>query len=67
MESLFKAVAPPWADTIRICAKYCLIPLKYNENNNNMEYGGRYIWLRGVVLWWEVGGWGGNHLIGKRL
>ena len=59
MESLFKAVAPPWADTIRICAKYCLIPLKYNENNNNMEYGGQYLWLRGVWFCGVCGGKGG--------
>ena len=35
-------------DTIKICIKYRLIPQKYNKNNNNMEYGGGYLWVWGV-------------------
>ena len=33
------------ADTMRICRKYRLIPQKYNKNDNNMEYGGGYLWI----------------------
>ena len=36
-----------------ICRKYRLIPQKYDENNNNMAYGGGYLWLWGV---WFCGG-----------
>ena len=51
---------------MRISRKYRFIPHKYNENNNNMAYGGGYLWIWGVwfcdVLW-GCGG-GGKHLIG---
>ena len=40
---------------MRIYRKYCLIPQKYNENNNNMAYGGGYLWLWGV---WFCGVYG---------
>ena len=49
---MFKAVAPPWADTTRICGKYILISQKYIEKNNNMGYGGGYLWIGSVFLWW---------------
>ena len=45
------------ADIIKICIKYRLIPQKYNKNNNNMEYGGGYLWLWGV---WFCGVCGGG-------
>ena len=41
---------------MRICRKYRLIPQKYNGNNNNIAYGGGYIWLCGV---WFCGVCGG--------
>ena len=44
---------------MRIYRKYRFIPQKYNENNNNMAYGGGYLWLWGgdfVVC--VVGVWG---------
>ena len=53
---MFQAVGPPWSDKMRICRKYCLIPQKYNENNNNMAYGGRYLWLLGVLFCGVCGG-----------
>ena len=42
---------------MKISRKYRLIPQKYNENNNNMEYGGRYLWLWSV---WFCGVCGGG-------
>ena len=34
---------------MRICIKYCIIPQEYNENKNNMAYGGGYLWIWGGV------------------
>ena len=40
---------------MRICRKYRLIPQKFNENNNNMAYGGGYLWIWGV--WFPQSQW----------
>ena len=45
------------ADTTRICRKYRLIQQKNNEINNNMAYGGRYLWFWGL---WFCGVCGGG-------
>ena len=42
---------------MRICRKYFPILQKYNEDNNNMAYGGGYLWLWGV---WFCGVCGGG-------
>ena len=40
-----------------ICGKCCLIPQEHNENNNNMVYGGGYIYIWGA---WFCGLCGGG-------
>ena len=44
---------------MRICRKYRLIQQKSNENNNNVAYGGGYLWLWGVCFCGVCGGGGG--------